>query len=102
MQALSISTTNFQTFAELAFSFTLTPQIVLDVARVRAGDGLRRRIPAGGARGADDDRRRAAGGVTGGVRSVLALRFGTTSTLSIRRVVPSPAAPSTISRFGWS
>jgi ABC-type antimicrobial peptide transport system permease subunit len=28
MQALSISTTNFQTFAELAFSFTLTPAIV--------------------------------------------------------------------------
>ena len=28
MQALSISTTNFQTFAELAFSFTLTPTIV--------------------------------------------------------------------------
>jgi ABC-type antimicrobial peptide transport system permease subunit len=28
MQALSISTTNFQTFAELAFSFTLTPYIV--------------------------------------------------------------------------
>jgi putative ABC transport system permease protein len=28
MQALSISTTNFQTFAELAFSFTLTPRIV--------------------------------------------------------------------------
>ncbi|HEY3178145.1 MAG TPA: ABC transporter permease [Casimicrobiaceae bacterium] len=29
MQALSISTTNFQTFAELAFSFTLTPSIVV-------------------------------------------------------------------------
>jgi putative ABC transport system permease protein len=29
MQALSISTTNFQTFAELAFSFSLTPRIVL-------------------------------------------------------------------------
>jgi putative ABC transport system permease protein len=28
MQALSISTTNFQTFAELAFSFALTPYIV--------------------------------------------------------------------------
>ena len=28
MQALSISTTNFQTFAELAFSFTLTPSII--------------------------------------------------------------------------
>jgi ABC-type antimicrobial peptide transport system permease subunit len=28
MQALTISTTNFQTFAELAFSFTLTPAIV--------------------------------------------------------------------------
>jgi putative ABC transport system permease protein len=29
MQALSISTTNFQTFAEIAFSFTLTPGIVV-------------------------------------------------------------------------
>ena len=29
MQALSISTTNFQTFAELAFSFTLTPSIIV-------------------------------------------------------------------------
>ncbi len=29
MQAITISTTNFQTFAELAFAFTLTPQIVL-------------------------------------------------------------------------
>ncbi|MGE5171818.1 MAG: ABC transporter permease [Rudaea sp.] len=28
MQAMSISTTNFQTFAEIAFSFTLTPGIV--------------------------------------------------------------------------
>jgi ABC-type lipoprotein release transport system permease subunit len=29
MQALSISTTNFQTFAEVAFSFSLTPRIVV-------------------------------------------------------------------------
>ena len=29
MQALTVSTTNFQTFAELAFSFTLTPKIVV-------------------------------------------------------------------------
>ena len=29
MQALSISTTNFQTFAEIAFSFMLTPKIVV-------------------------------------------------------------------------
>ena len=29
MQAMSISTTNFQTFAEIAFSFTLTPGIVI-------------------------------------------------------------------------
>jgi len=29
MQALSISTTNFKTFAEIAFSFTLTPRIVV-------------------------------------------------------------------------
>jgi putative ABC transport system permease protein len=29
MQALSISTMNFQTFAEIAFSFTLTPKIVI-------------------------------------------------------------------------
>ncbi|MBB4011174.1 ABC-type antimicrobial peptide transport system permease subunit [Niveibacterium umoris] len=30
MQWVSISTTNFQTFAELAFSFTLTPRIVVE------------------------------------------------------------------------
>ena len=30
MQAMSISTTNFQTFAEIAFSFTLTPAIVVE------------------------------------------------------------------------
>ncbi len=30
MQAVSISTVNFQTFAELAFSFTLTPAIVVN------------------------------------------------------------------------
>ena len=29
MQALAISTTNFQTFAEIAFSFTLTPEIII-------------------------------------------------------------------------
>ena len=29
MQALSISSTNFQTFADIAFSFTLTPKIVI-------------------------------------------------------------------------
>jgi ABC-type antimicrobial peptide transport system permease subunit len=29
MQVLSISTTNFQTFAELAFRFVLTPTIVV-------------------------------------------------------------------------
>jgi ABC-type antimicrobial peptide transport system permease subunit len=29
MQTLTVSTMNFQTFAELAFSFTLTPQIAL-------------------------------------------------------------------------
>ena len=29
MQAMSISTTNFQTFAEIAFSFTLTPGIIV-------------------------------------------------------------------------
>ena len=29
MQALSISTMNFQTFAEIAFTFTLTPGIVV-------------------------------------------------------------------------
>ena len=29
LQATPISTTNFQTFAEIAFSFTLTPRIVV-------------------------------------------------------------------------
>ena len=60
MQAITISTMNFQTFSELAFSFTLTPSIVASLARVRAGHGVRRRLPAGGARGAAEDRRRVA------------------------------------------
>ena len=37
MQLVHISTMNWQSFAELAFSFTLTPGIVVAVARVRAG-----------------------------------------------------------------
>ncbi len=40
MQALSISTTNFQTFAELAFSFALTPYIVVGVLGLRLADGI--------------------------------------------------------------
>ena len=95
MQALSISTTNFQTFAELAFSFTLTPRHRRRVARVRAGDGLRRRLPAGGARGADEDRRRAARGVMSD-----AARHGTEAAASAhgprlgagRNAVPRPDA----------
>ena len=64
MQAIPISTMNFQTFAELAFTFTLTPAIVVASLGVRAGHGVRRRLPAGGARGAAVDRRRAARCVT--------------------------------------
>ena len=64
MQMVPISTTNFQTFAEIAFTFTLTPVIVARVAGLRAADGLRRRLPARGARGAHEDRRRAARGMT--------------------------------------
>ena len=37
--AVTISTMNWQSFAELAFSFQLTPGIVVAVARLRAGDG---------------------------------------------------------------
>ena len=40
MQALSISTTNFQTFAELAFSFTLTPGIVVVSLSSRSAMGF--------------------------------------------------------------
>jgi ABC-type antimicrobial peptide transport system permease subunit len=29
LQLISVSTTNFQTFSELAFSFVLTPQIIV-------------------------------------------------------------------------
>jgi hypothetical protein len=47
MQALAISTTNFQTFAELAFTFTTDAANRRRVARVRARDGIRRRfLPA--------------------------------------------------------
>ena len=43
----TISTMNFQTFAELAFSFTLTPAIVLTSLAFALAHGLRRRLPAG-------------------------------------------------------
>jgi ABC-type antimicrobial peptide transport system permease subunit len=40
MQALSISTTNFQTFAEVAFSFALTPSIVAASHAIALGMGF--------------------------------------------------------------
>ena len=40
MQCVHISTMNFQTFAELAFSFTLTPGIVLQSLAFAAVMGL--------------------------------------------------------------
>src|SRR5512141_61250 len=40
MQAITISTMNFQTFAELAFSFTLTPGIVVAGVAFALGMGL--------------------------------------------------------------
>ncbi len=78
----SISTMNFQTFAELAFRFTLTPRDRRGVAGLRAGDGLRRRLPAGGARRAAEDRRRAAGGLR---------RSRSARSLSRYRMVPRSA-----------
>ena len=47
MQAFTISTMNCQTFAELAFSFTLTPGIVVGTLAFSLADGLGRRFPAG-------------------------------------------------------
>jgi putative ABC transport system permease protein len=40
MQALSISTTNFQTFAEIAFRFALTPGIVVSALLFALGMGF--------------------------------------------------------------
>jgi ABC-type lipoprotein release transport system permease subunit len=40
MQAVTFSTTNFQTFSELAFSFTLTPEIALQAMAFSVGMGL--------------------------------------------------------------
>jgi ABC-type antimicrobial peptide transport system permease subunit len=40
MQAITISTMNFQTFSELAFSFTLTPQIVAESLAFALAMGL--------------------------------------------------------------
>ena len=40
MQAVSISTVNFQTFAEIAFGFTLTPDIVATSLAFALGMGL--------------------------------------------------------------
>ena len=63
MQLFTISTMNWQSFSELAFSFTLTPAIAVEDAGVCAGDGRDRRIPAGGARRAPEYRRCAARGL---------------------------------------
>ena len=57
MQMVPISTTNFQTFSEIAFTFTLTPAIVARVPRLRAVHGVRRRLPARRARRTPVDRR---------------------------------------------
>ncbi len=46
MQFVSVSTMNFQTFAELAFSFTLSPAIAVGGHALFAGDGIRGRGPA--------------------------------------------------------
>jgi ABC-type antimicrobial peptide transport system permease subunit len=40
MQAVDISTTNFQTFSELAFQFKLTPAIVLQTLLFSLGMGF--------------------------------------------------------------
>jgi ABC-type antimicrobial peptide transport system permease subunit len=40
MQLLTVSTTNFQTFSELAFKFTLTPRIAAESLTFAFGMGL--------------------------------------------------------------
>ena len=64
MQAVSLSTTNFQTFSELTFRFRITERHRRRGPRLRVVHGLRRRLPAGLAGGADEDRGRVAGGLT--------------------------------------
>ncbi len=57
LTAVTVSTTNFQSFSELAFSFDLTPGIVARRC-LRLADGVHRRLPAGDPRWSDEDRRR--------------------------------------------
>ena len=40
MQAVDVSTTNFQTFAELAFRFVLTPEIAIEAMVFALGMGV--------------------------------------------------------------
>ncbi len=60
MQALSISTTNFQTFAEVAFRFVLTPGIAVASLLFALAMGFVGGFLPGGTRGAAKDRRRSA------------------------------------------
>ena len=64
MQFFTISTMNWQSFSELAFSFTLTPGITLKTLAIRADHGRGRRLPAGDARGETADHRRLARGLS--------------------------------------
>ena len=50
LQFFSISTLNFGSFSELAFSFALSPSIVASSLGFLSVDGFDRRFPAGGPR----------------------------------------------------
>ena len=52
INGITTSTTNFQSFSEVAFAFRVTPLAHARRARVLVADGLRRRHPAGVAGGA--------------------------------------------------
>jgi hypothetical protein len=76
MQALSISTTNFQTFAEIAFLVHADARHRRRVADICARHGLRGWLPAGRTGGANEDRRRTARGVAIPQRAGRVLRRG--------------------------
>ena len=76
LTAITVSTTNFQSFSELAFSFTLTPQDRAAGTAFRAADGIRRRLSPGDPRQPHEDRRRAARRLAAPTRCAGRLGFG--------------------------
>ena len=70
LTAITISTTNFQSFSELAFAFTLTPRYRRVGTRIFGRDGVRWRVPARHQGEPDENCRRTACGLARSCRTL--------------------------------